>query len=160
MAATNPFRQIREALQGASYLGGIADLPANNVKGYDGEAEGGREKSWELLKQMVARAGNYCLIRPFRTQQMPDSPPSMDAQDVDVQLIVAVASVRSRAAAGEAGEQLAWDCYAAVKQTTTGLTWLLENWELAGMVNEHQAANFAVWSVLIRTRAHFATWTE
>lgn len=153
---TSPFKQIREALGGASYLGGVTDLPTNNVKGYDGETE----KDWELLKQMVARAGNYCLIRPFRTQQMSDSPPSMDAQDVYVQLIVAVANVRSRAKAGEAGEQLAWDCYDAIKQTTTGLTWLLENWELAGMVNEHQAANFAAWSVLIRTRVHFATWTE
>ena len=160
MGDTNPFKQIHDAIQGDDYLGSLG-IASGNIHQYNGEAE----KDWELVKSMVAAAtgGPIAFTRIFRAD--PDSQGagdliSHDCGDTYVQIIIATAALQGRGTAGAWVEQLAWDAYAAIKQSKTGLDWLGSNWLWAGFANEHQAHNCAIWSVLFRAHVDFAKWTE
>lgn len=154
---SNPFAQIRAGVE--TCLEKVAELHWLDV--YAGEAAGDADADrWRKMRQKIATHGSGAAIRIMRTQLAPDAPVSCDHHDIYLQVIVGACAAADRKSSAEAAEDLAWHAYEALRDSTDNPDWLHERWYLIGVVVEDQGPSSTLMSLVLRSSADFARWTE
>jgi len=150
MSNGNPWGALRDAVDRA-----LAVLPT--VKRVQGVFNG---EDWAALAGQAARDGASVWTRVAKQEIMPNSPPFLDCSKAYVHLIVAAPATADRGLAAANAEQVAWDCYAALRQSKVGLAWLHRPLYFEALEIEHQTPNCTIASLVLSTVLDLATWTE
>ena len=145
----NPYKQIRTAAETALAL-------VTGVKKVQGLYNG---EDWPALAGIVARDGASVWTRVTRATPRGDGPDESDCADLFLLVLIGANATAERPLAAGNAEQIAWDSYAALKQSKHSLTWLHEVLLFAGMEIEFQSTSCTIVSLLMRTSADLADWT-
>jgi hypothetical protein len=143
----NPFTELNGAAQAvAATVTGI-----EWTERYDGQEP-------EDIASRVARAGSGVHVRVASGRR--DVAGSGVQSNVLVHFIIGCRSVRSRASAAEAAEELLWDFMDNMENNRLSLSWLMMGLQYREFEVVYQLPTVVVMSVVMETRFDLAEWTE